>query len=125
MIKKITDDTFIAEVYLVTGDDLEKYYQKKAVDEGRQKPDELDGFVQRIDLREKNALFREYLIYIEDEANFYTLLHETVHLVNQILVDRNIWYDPKIDELFAYYQTYWFKRLWRAINKKKPAKKKS
>ncbi len=59
-----------------------------------------------------------YVVRIENKENFYTLLHDCLHLVRHIFVDRGIPFDDTNHELIAYYQTYWFKRLWRAVNKK-------
>jgi hypothetical protein len=82
--------------------------------------DMLEGFVQAIDINEKEGVtLRDYVICLDNKKNFYTLLHESVHLVNHILRDRNAYYDWHKDETFAYYQTYWFKRIWREINKGK------
>lgn len=58
----------------------------------------------------------EYFINVE-KKNFYTLQHECVHLVKHIFVDRGIPFTAENDEVIAYYLEYWFKRLWRAINK--------
>lgn len=124
MIKKLRCDVFTADVWVVVGpDNLEAYYKKRDVGEGREGWNQYNGFVQAIDQKEKTGeIFREYLIYLEDKDDFYTLLHESVHLVNHILRDRNAFYNWDKDELFAYYQTYWFKKIWRLVNKKKGQK---
>ena len=54
-----------------------------------------------------------YHIHIDNPQNFYLLMHECVHIVNRIFEDRDIYYDKAEDELFAYYLTFWFKKLWR------------
>lgn len=119
MIKKLVCNIYQADVWLIVGrDDLEKFYKRKKITGETMSADRLQGFVQSIDITDKPGIvFRDYVIYLEDKRNFYTLLHESTHLVNHILRDRNAYYDWHNDETFAYYQTYWFKRIWRIINK--------
>lgn len=120
MIKKLHCDIYGADVWLVVGsEDLAIFYKRRKVSGETLTPDRLQGFVQNVDVvKNEDVTFRDYLIYLEDKDNFYTLLHETVHLVNHILRDRNAHYDWYKDEVFAYYQTYWVKKLWRAVDTK-------
>lgn len=77
----------------------------------------LNAFVQTEDHTDKNGrVTRKYRVHIEDKKDFYGLLHETVHLVKRIMVDRGIPFNAKNDEVIAYLQTYWFKKLWRKLN---------
>ena len=42
-----------------------------------------------------------------------TAVHEIFHLVNRILTRRGIFSDLEYDEPYAYYMSYWTRRLWR------------
>jgi hypothetical protein len=64
----------------------------------------------------KNNTVR-YVVSMENRDDFYSLLHECVHLVKHIFADRQIPFDARNDEAIAYYQTWWFKKLWRASHK--------
>lgn len=59
---------------------------------------------------------KHYIVWVEEKRDFYTLLHESVHLVKRIMVHRDIPFNDKNDELIAYYLTFWFRKLWRAMN---------
>lgn len=59
-----------------------------------------------------------YTLQLEDSKDFYTLMHECLHLTNRVFTDRGIPFNAENDEVIAYYQSYWFKRIWRRINKK-------
>lgn len=64
----------------------------------------------------------QYAICLTDPADFYTLLHECVHLVKAIFRDRGIPFSGKADEAVAYYQGWWFRTLWRQCGRKKGKK---
>lgn len=76
----------------------------------------LSACVFTVERKIKCKTFVEYLIHLDDRNAFYDLIHETVHLVKRIFIDRNIPFNETNDETIAYYQTYWFKRIWRLIN---------
>lgn len=120
-IKKFFEPVLESTVWFATDttpEQLKNYIQKRTgkIAEGY---DSLNGSVTVLDITEKNGgVYREYLVNVEKKKDFYTLLHETVHLVGQILDDRMIPIRKENDEIFAYYQTYWFKTLWRFMNKK-------
>lgn len=71
--------------------------------------DEVDG---------KGRKTREYMVVVEDNKAFYVLLHETHHLTTHIMHDRQIPIRQDNDEIAAYIQNYWFRTLWRFMNKK-------
>lgn len=64
---------------------------------------------------------RRYHVHLDDNRDFYALVHECHHLVYRILRDRNI---EASDELLAYYQSYWVKTIWREIGWPKKKKRK-
>ena len=68
-------------------------------------------------INKDGSVYKEYRVCLEDKKDFYTLLHETVHLVEKIFTDRGIPFTSENSEIIAYYQTYWFKQIWRKINK--------
>lgn len=54
------------------------------------------------------------VIWIRDTRDFYTLLHETTHLVLRIFKQKGVLLDFTDDhEHFTYYLEFWFKNLWR------------
>lgn len=83
----------------------------------------------QLDLSKKDKLFsaytdivdkkglRYYVIHLDDKKDFYALLHECVHLTKRVFQDRGVPFNAENDEAIAYYMTYWFKRLWRRLNK--------
>ena len=61
---------------------------------------------------------RGFLVWLSDPQDFYSLLHETVHLVRMVFEDRGVNTDLRNeDETFAYYQMFWFRELWRFFGK--------
>lgn len=79
---------------------------------------ELSGEV-RVETRQgKKGQEVRYVVRIESKEDFYTLQHECLHLVKQIFVDRGVPFNDSNDEAIAYYMEYWFKKIWRRINKK-------
>ena len=58
----------------------------------------------------------KYVVSMDNKEDFYSLLHECLHLVKQIFLDRHIPFTAENDEAIAYYQEWWFKKLWRAAH---------
>jgi len=63
-----------------------------------------------------------YVVCLTDHKDFYTLMHECVHLVKRIFADRGIPFTAENDEAIAYYQAWWFRTLWRKCNKRRRGK---
>ena len=59
-----------------------------------------------------------YVMYLTDHRDFYTLIHECIHLVKRIFADRGIPFNAENDEAIAYCQTWWVQTLWRACHKR-------
>lgn len=101
---KLYDKVFLADVEIVVGRVNNNIHL---------------GEVESVDVVTKDdKIFRKYRVFLENKKDFYTLIHETVHLVEKIFTDRGIAFTKENGELIAYYQTYWFKEIWRKINKK-------
>lgn len=64
-----------------------------------------------------NSLGGEHFIWINGKDNYYTLTHECLHLVKGVCEALSIPFDKDNDELVAYYQEYWVRRLWRVVSK--------
>ena len=98
-IIRLYDPLFLADVRLRIGKGSGLYgcYVKRVVKDG--------------DVR--------YVVSMEHREDFYSLLHECLHLVRCIFVDRNIPFTVDNDEAIAYYQVWWFKKLWRRCHKGK------
>ena len=60
---------------------------------------------------------RDYIVWIESPDKFYDLMHEVIHLVRVIFVDRKIPVNEFNDEIFAYYHGYFFKKMWKICGK--------
>ena len=86
--------------------------------------DGLDGCTSNLemvtDVEPDGGLTTHHFLWIRVKNQFYSLLHETVHLTGQVFHERGIPILKENDEMFAYYQEYWFKILWRFMNKKHP-----
>lgn len=107
--KSFYDNIFHRRVYAVWGTraELNKWTMKKfKMDIGQD--DNYNGF--HIDITGGKGS----IVWLENKKDFYTLMHESVHLVRTIFEQLGITTDLSVeDEMFAYYQIYWFKTLWR------------
>ena len=121
MIKKTIYESILkANVYFLNDcshKEVEEWIKKKTKRNG-ENYDNLSGSVTFIDVvKDDGRKSRDYLIVVEDKKDFYALLHEVTHLVTHILCDRGIPYTRENTESIAYFTTWWFKRLWRIMNK--------
>lgn len=57
-------------------------------------------------------------MWIRSRKDFYTLLHETTHLVVKVFELSNIDINSFTTENFAFYHEFWFKKLWHEMSKK-------
>lgn len=101
--KVFYDPIFFAEVQVVVGEV-----------ETKTRSGELE--IRERDLKDGSVETR-YILYLLDKKDFYTLMHECLHLVKHVFVSRMVPFNETNDELIAYYHSYWFKRLWRWVNK--------
>lgn len=82
--------------------------------------DKLRAYIELVDDTDKNGgVTRSYRVRLESKSDFYSLLHECIHLTRHIFEDRGIPFNGKNDEAIAYYTTYLFKRIWRKVNTKR------
>lgn len=121
-VKKFYEPILKVTVYFITDSipsEVKNFINKRSDKRASNDFDMLEGSITLLDKTDsRGRKFRDYLINVEDKNDFYVLLHESVHLVGWILEDRNISVKKENDEIFAYYQEYWFKTLWRFMNKK-------
>lgn len=117
IIKRLHDKVFIADVlFLISTPKEYEAWKKKVKLTGLESLGEemCEGLSFKMDKTlTDGAIERDYVIWIDVAANFYTLLHETTHTVIKILDDRGIVWTKEDHEVLVYYQNYWFKRLWR------------
>lgn len=71
----------------------------------------------------KGGTLRRYVVTLQNRKDFYALIHETIHVVKNVFTDRGIPFTAENHEMIAYYQSYLFETLWRAINKPSGKKK--
>lgn len=61
-----------------------------------------------------------FILWLNNNKDFYMLMHEVVHLVRMVFTPSGVITDLSIgDEHIAYYQVYWFRRLWRWFSRVK------
>lgn len=68
----------------------------------------------------KRGFKRPRYILTFSRADYYDLAHECIHLIGRIFNDRNIILDTSNSsdqELIAYYQGYWIKKIWEVVRK--------
>lgn len=110
-IKKFYDKVFVVDVTALSGkrEEVNKWLKKQGSDY------ELDEGVEGFCRFEKG---KPYWIYVSNPKDFYTLLHETTHLIGMI-TERNgvgsclMKNESEVDDTLAYYLAYWFRELWR------------
>jgi hypothetical protein len=56
-----------------------------------------------------------YFVYIKKKDGLFTLIHEISHLVISIFQDRGVEVGEDNTEPFAYYQEFWFRKLWELM----------
>ena len=57
------------------------------------------------------------VVWVKDEVDYYSMVHETLHLVKRIFELKNIPFDSENDEMIAYYQGYWVRKFWNKMGK--------
>lgn len=77
----------------------------------------LEGAVILVDKQIKAGKVRDYIVWIEKPNAFYTLMHESIHLVKHIFRDRGIPFTDWNDEIIAYYHAHFFKKMWHICSK--------
>jgi hypothetical protein len=112
MMKKklLSDDVFLVDVYAITGtrEEAQKFIDKEGVGQT------LGGSGCCYALPD-NKGFVLWLMYADD---FYVLMHETLHLVVAIFEAKGINVNlANEEEVIAFYQSYWFRKLWRWFGK--------
>ena len=66
-----------------------------------------------------------FVLWLMDSNDFYILMHETLHLVVAIFEAKGINVNlSNEEEVIAYYQSYWFRKLWRWFGNLNPITKK-
>ena len=122
-VKKFYEPVFKVTLLFIVGcsvNELKKYSDKKKII--IHEIEKMAGFtciLEPIETKSKDGgIFTEHIMWIENKKNFYDLLHESLHLVGQIFNERGIPIRKENDEMMAIYQEWWFKTLWRFMNKK-------
>jgi len=59
-----------------------------------------------------------FAVWIRERGNLYVLQHEIAHLCIAILVGSNIVINEHTSEAYAFYQEFWFRKLWELMVKK-------
>ena len=56
-----------------------------------------------------------YIVWIEHVDDFYTMIHECLHLAVKILTSVDIEVSERNDEVLAHYQGYWCRKFWHVM----------
>ena len=56
-------------------------------------------------------------VWVKDKTDYYSMVHETLHLVEYILSKKGIPFNSENQELIAYYQGYWVRKFWNKMSK--------
>ncbi|MEK9207719.1 MAG: hypothetical protein AAB922_04505, partial [Patescibacteria group bacterium] len=91
------------------------YFANVKLQIGGQRDSKLSCWVQREEDQKDHTV--TYIVYMENKDDFYGLLHECLHLVKLVFIDRQIPFVSENDEAIAYYLCWWFKTLWRVSHK--------
>lgn len=120
--KKFYEPLYEADVLFLTEttpNEIKEYLKKHKYSGEGEGFDTTMGSVSTMDMVDKDGRkIRNYMIIVEKKKDFYTLLHECLHLATHILNDRLVPITADNGEALAYYQTFWFKKLWRYVNNK-------
>ncbi len=68
---------------------------------------------------DKDELPSGFLIWIDSSENFYTMVHETLHLVRTVFEYHGVPFNQENDEFIASYQNYWVRKFWNTMSKGK------
>lgn len=104
--KLLRDDVYLVDVYAITGtrEEAQKFLDKNGVEQ------ELHGVACCYALPNNNG----FVVWLLHPDDFYVLMHETLHLVVAIFETKGINVNlANEEEAMAYYQSFWFRKLWR------------
>jgi oligoendopeptidase F len=110
-----------ATVYLFlhyTSDEVTTYFDKRDIDANTELSS-ASGCTFSVAMGTDNNKYYVYYVWVENLKDLPVLVHETLHLVKNILVQREIPFNETNHELIAYHLEYWFETLSKLANKKK------
>ncbi|MHA1402007.1 MAG: hypothetical protein ACTSQE_16790 [Candidatus Heimdallarchaeaceae archaeon] len=58
-----------------------------------------------------------FLVWIDKPENYYTIVHECLHLTKIIFMYHGVPFNSENDEFIAYYQNYWVRKFWHKMSK--------
>jgi len=105
---------FNDDIYLMTGDqDAAENFCK-----GLELTDKHRG--KTAEIADKGSLLPGgFLVWVDSRQNYYTMVHETLHLARIIMEYHGVPFNAENDEFIATYQTYWVKKFWHTMSKGK------
>lgn len=121
IIKIIPDEVYRHDLLFVAGCSLEE--ANKSLKKYNINPyvpaEEPKGLMWAISEKESsNIIGTALFLWVKDRKDFYTLLHEVSHLCVKVFDLSNMEINPHTTEAFAFYHEFWFRKLWRLMNKK-------
>ena len=123
-VKEITEPVFrtnLIFVYDCSAKKFKELLEKREVANIDKLLDQRDSGVM-IKVLCKNGVY-EYYLWVEEKDGFYTLSHEIIHLVAQVLDRVGIPFFEGNEELVAYYHEYWMRKLWHIMGKDLPERR--
>jgi hypothetical protein len=60
-----------------------------------------------------------FLVWVDKNENFYTMVHETLHLAKTVFEYHGVPFNQENDEFIASYQNYWVRKFWITMSKGK------
>lgn len=128
LIKYIYEEVYRREVLFITGCSFIEAH--KELDKFKIKLDTVDlsnadGCVAEFNKESQPKMKSsapELFLWVENRNAFYVLMHEVVHLTINIFALSNIAIDGATTESFAFYNEFWFKKLWRLMSNKQYGK---
>lgn len=58
-----------------------------------------------------------HIVWIGDPEDYYTILHESIHLATTIMDEKGIPISKNNDEVLAYLSEFWTRIFWKYISK--------
>lgn len=102
----MADEVFLVDVYAITGtrEEAQKFLNKHKIEY------KLGGSGCCFPIPDNKG----FVVWLMHSDDFYVLMHETLHLVVAIFEAKGINVNlANEEEVIAYYQSYWFRKLWR------------
>jgi hypothetical protein len=76
-----------------------------------------DSLAETTVIRNESGADVGHHVWVKDKTDYHSMVHETLHLVSNILNKKQIPFNSDNQELIAYYQNYWVRKFWNKMCK--------